>query len=476
MNRLIGLIPAAGKGTRAYPYTHDLPKGMLPIHGQPNIERLIAIMRDQLQIREIYIVIGYLGQVIRDYFKDGHTFGVKIKYLHNQEIEKGWAYSVLLGKHHIHNHFCVMLSDECYVGSNHHALLNIPYHEALATCAVIPVADPKRIQKNYAVEIDNGRIIRLLENPTHAPNNLLGLGTFILDPRIFSVIEGAYQKKTKTEVDLISLMGRLCRQGEIIKPFELSGQYVNINDRDSLNLAKYYIRRHMGDDLSASLLIHSENSGSDLNFTISQYLDGSRVDHVFVMRASGVKISDALLREPRLRIIDPPTHLKLYGEKIKYALDQMPGDILMITENDASFHPRDLRKLNAYLFEADMVIGTRTTRQLIEQGSNMRGIVRMANIFLAKLLEVLWWRMDCRFSDVGCTFRALWRTSYERIKEQLTARGPEFSVQMMIELLRARERIIEIPVTYYGRYSRYQNMITFQRMLHTIIKSRFKKR
>jgi hypothetical protein len=35
--------------------------------------------------------------------------------------------------------------------------------------------------------------------------------------------------------------------------------------------------------------------------------------------------------------------------------------------------------------DADMVVGTRTTRQMIEQGANMRGIAR-AHISLAKLL------------------------------------------------------------------------------------------
>ncbi|MCI5139284.1 MAG: nucleotidyl transferase, partial [Candidatus Electrothrix sp. AR1] len=37
MKKLYGLIPAAGKGTRARPFTSALPKSMLDINGVPNL-------------------------------------------------------------------------------------------------------------------------------------------------------------------------------------------------------------------------------------------------------------------------------------------------------------------------------------------------------------------------------------------------------------------------------------------------------
>lgn len=55
------IFMAAGLGSRAVPFTYDEPKGMLPIHGQPMVERLI----EQLQavgINEIWLVTGYLRE------------------------------------------------------------------------------------------------------------------------------------------------------------------------------------------------------------------------------------------------------------------------------------------------------------------------------------------------------------------------------------------------------------------------------
>ena len=61
MRKLYGLIPAAGKGTRARPYTSEIPKRMLEINGKPNLQRNIELMRDQLGISDIVIITGYMN-------------------------------------------------------------------------------------------------------------------------------------------------------------------------------------------------------------------------------------------------------------------------------------------------------------------------------------------------------------------------------------------------------------------------------
>jgi hypothetical protein len=70
---------------------------------------------------------------------------------------------------------------------------------------------------------------------------------------------------------------------------------------------------------------------------------------------------------------------------------------------------------------------------------------------VGKLIEVLWWSQEPRFTDVGCSYRALWRSTWDKIRDQVQGVGPEFSPEMMIEVLRARQRVIEIPVSYHPR-------------------------
>jgi hypothetical protein len=126
-----------------------------------------------------------------------------------------------------------------------------------------------------------------------------------------------------------------------------------------------------------------------------------------------------------------------------------------------------------------MVVGTRTTRQLIEQGTNMRGIVRAAHVTLAKLMQLFWWRFETRLTDVCCVYRAFWRSTYQTIAANLSARGADVYPDMVIEVMRARRRIVEIPINYYNTdptyeyvWSKYQNASLFTRILWLMVLKR----
>jgi UDP-N-acetylglucosamine diphosphorylase / glucose-1-phosphate thymidylyltransferase / UDP-N-acetylgalactosamine diphosphorylase / glucosamine-1-phosphate N-acetyltransferase / galactosamine-1-phosphate N-acetyltransferase len=476
MSKLVGLIPAAGKGVRARPYTTLVPKGMLQIDGRPNLERIICQMRDQLGIVEIYMTVGYLSAVIKEYFRDGSQFGVKLHYIDNTELDKGLAWSILLAGKALTSPCCVMLSDECYIGANHADLLNFPYAEGLVTCSVMSADDTKMIKRNYSIIKKGNRATRLIEKPQVLENNLLGLGTFILTPGFFPLLAEAFARSKNGYVEFVTFIDGLCAHTPGVLCFEMQGTYVNINDRDSLNLARFYERKRTFDKNNISLLLYSEGVEQNIGFTISRYRKNSAIHDIYVVLPHDNTIADKVIAEGAHVILCPP-EIILYGEKISYALDRLPGDIFVLAEADYTFPEHDINKLLDYLKEADMVVGTRTTRQLIEQGSDMRGLVRIANIVLAKLLELLWWRREVRISDVGCTFRAIWRKCYEDIKANLKARGPEFLAEMAVELLNDRRRLIEIPVNYYNRseamHKKYRNRHTFLRILCMLGRKRF---
>ena len=140
-----------------------------------------------------------------------------------------------------------------------------------------------------------------------------------------------------------------------------------------------------------------------------------------------------------------------YGDALKQGMDAARGDILVLVEADGTFKAKDLGKLLEFLKDADMVIVTRTTRQMIEQGANMDGVLRWGNVVVGKLIEGLWWSHEPRFTDVGCTYRAIWRDAWLTIRPWLGRDDAAFSPEMMIEMIRAGGRVIEIPVSYYRR-------------------------
>ena len=73
------VIMAGGRGTRIASVANDVPKPMLSICGKPILEHQIDNLK-ACGLTDIILVIGYLGEKIKDYFGDGSRFGVCIEY------------------------------------------------------------------------------------------------------------------------------------------------------------------------------------------------------------------------------------------------------------------------------------------------------------------------------------------------------------------------------------------------------------
>lgn len=201
---------------------------------------------------------------------------------------------------------------------------------------------------------------------------------------------------------------------------------------------------------TVSLVIPAHDEEETIVQVIEEFRQDQRLDEILVVDNNCTDRTAELARAAGARVVTESR--PGYGSALKAGMSQAKGDILVLTEADGSFRARDLVKLLSYLEDAGMVMGTRTTRQMVEQGANMRFALRWGNVFMAKFLELLWLRPhEPRFTDVGCTYRALSRETYERIRSDLHQTGPSLSPEMMCAALDARCRVIEIPVTYSPR-------------------------
>lgn len=73
------VILAGGRGTRLRPLTLTRPKPMIDILGKPFLEYQIEQLREQ-GFKRVLLLLGYLPEVVRDYFSDGRRWGIKIEY------------------------------------------------------------------------------------------------------------------------------------------------------------------------------------------------------------------------------------------------------------------------------------------------------------------------------------------------------------------------------------------------------------
>ena len=441
------LIPAAGRGVRAYPRTAATAKVMLEIDGQPLIGRNIALLRDALGVRSFTVITGHLGSQIRDYLGEGGRLGVAVDYVECPDPDVGLARGMLAGEGRFDAPFLTVLGDELYIDSNHAelaGLLGCPFD---AICAVERGADLHQIKRNYSVRIERGRIVGVVEKPERIENDLLGCGTYAFTPRIFDAIRATAPNARSGRVELTDAIGSLAGGAPGVLPFYLTGGYFNINTTDDYNQAQYALRTARFDRCRVSVVIPAYNEEHSIAYVVRDFLP--RVSEVFVVDNSSRDRTAEVAWAAGARV--ETVQLTGYGDTIRHGLDHASGDILVVVEADYSFRARDLGKVLEYLKDADMVVGTRTTRELVEQGTNMRGPVRWGNVLVAKMVEVLWWSLQPRFTDVGCTYRGVWKESYLKFRGLLNGTGPELSPEMMIAALRAGRRVIEVPVSYHRR-------------------------
>lgn len=466
------LLPAAGRGLRAWPKASLVPKVLLEIDGKPILQRNIEILRDCLGIRDITIIVGYLHEQIRGLFGDGGGLGVSIHYVACATPDIGLARGMLLTREQFREPFVTLLGDELYLASNHRRLLDDLPPDFDAVCGLLRTVDLHQIKRNYSVRVDEGRITHLVEKPETIENDLLGCGTYVFSPRIFDAIESTPPSVRSGRVELTDAIARL----ERIYPFLLEGSYFNINTIDDFNYANFVVRQAGFQHRRVSVVIPAYNEEQSIGYAVRDFQ--GLVHEIFVVDNSSTDRTAELARAAGARV--ETVRLIGYGDTIRYGLDHASGDILVVVEADLSFRARDLGKMLEYLKDADMVVGTRTTRELVEQGTNMRGPVRWGNVIVAKFVELLWWSLQPRFTDVGCTYRALWKETYQAIRPLLRGVGPELSPEMMVAALEVRKRIIEVPVSYHRRIggeskhsaNYYRIARTAARMLRAILSHR----
>ncbi len=138
-----------------------------------------------------------------------------------------------------------------------------------------------------------------------------------------------------------------------------------------------------------------------------------------------------------------------YGAALQRGMREATSEIIVTVEPDGTFMAKDIEKLLIYAEDFEVVFGTRTSRALIWSGANMGFGIRMGNWAVAKFLEYLF--NGPSLTDVGCTYKLLHRSAYERVKSQLTVNGSHFSVELMIRTLQADLRTVEISVNYRQR-------------------------
>jgi len=137
---------------------------------------------------------------------------------------------------------------------------------------------------------------------------------------------------------------------------------------------------------------------------------------------------------------------KGYGAAVKKGLNHAKSDLLMVSEPEGSFSAKDSLLLLKYLEQYDAVFTSRTNNK------KMIFYLKYGNKLYAKFLSFLF--KGPKLTDVGSSFRVFQKKHYDLFKNSLKYDGPEFQLELSINLFRLNIKIIELPIEHKARYGK----------------------
>lgn len=180
------LILAGGKGVHMRPLTYEMPKAMLPVKGRPILEYTIERLRNA-DIRDILILVGHLGEKIREHFGDGERFGVKIRYI-EEKVEEGTAAPLRLAAPHLKGQPFLLIYGDTLIDLDLADLVKSHAESgALATIALTSAENPSEFG---VVRMHGDRIVEFLQKPPRRAqlSHLIFTGVGVLSTEVIDLI------------------------------------------------------------------------------------------------------------------------------------------------------------------------------------------------------------------------------------------------------------------------------------------------
>jgi D,D-heptose 1,7-bisphosphate phosphatase len=201
------IIMAGGKGKRVSSIARDIPKPMIPICGKPILEYQIeCLVRNNL--RDMVIILGHLGQRIKDYFGNGSRFNCTITYYTEKE-PLGTA-GALFKLENLAEDFLLINGDIIFDIDFNRLIAFHRAKNAWATLAVHPNSHPydSAILVKDAEERITGWLNK--EDPRHYYKNIVNSGIHILT--------GEFLRKARPKTEKVDL------DRDILKPMLRTGR------------------------------------------------------------------------------------------------------------------------------------------------------------------------------------------------------------------------------------------------------------
>ncbi len=256
-SQIKAIIPAAGKGTRFYPFSKFIPKELLPVANQPAIDFVLDEALDA-KIDEICVVSSPEKQLLTNYLKQ-QSFNFDFV---DQKTASGLGDAIFVTKTLFNKNSVipVLLPDNLFWNAKNVTDRLIKTFFDLKCCAIIAVVKvPMSQAYRYGmIEAETNRqkkhfipIKNIVEKPAAGtePSNLAVFGRYIFSNCIFSAIDGL-SAGFGNEIQLTDGINRLIAQGKKVYAMEVTEKFLDVGNPQGWLEANKILFRHKSEQIN----------------------------------------------------------------------------------------------------------------------------------------------------------------------------------------------------------------------------------
>ena len=224
-----GLVLSGGAGTRLRPITHTSAKQLVPVANKPVLFYGLEAMR-AAGIDDVGIVVGETRAEIEAAVGDGSRFGLRVTYL-PQEAPLGLAHAVLIAEEFLGDSPFVM-----YLGDNLLKEGIAPFvrdFERSAPDALILLQRVKDPSEYGIAELQDGRVVQLVEKPSEPKSDLALVGVYLFTPAVFESVK-AITPSARGELEITDAIQHMIDRGLRVEPHTVTGWWKDTGKLDDM--------------------------------------------------------------------------------------------------------------------------------------------------------------------------------------------------------------------------------------------------
>lgn len=219
------VVLAAGEGTRMWPLAANKPKHLLPVAGKPLITHIMDAIK-QNRIEEVFVVVGFRGDLIKSTLGDGNRYGLRLEYL-EQPAWTGTASALEIAFNAVGREPFLAVYGDLWLTSSAIQAVTEKSRSFPRVVGVVHVTNPSEYG---LVDVSADRLLKIVEKPARKrrAEGWVNAGIYVLDSEVFRAIERTGVSK-RAEYELTTSLQYVINDGkEIANAVIASEDWVHI--------------------------------------------------------------------------------------------------------------------------------------------------------------------------------------------------------------------------------------------------------